>query len=218
MATLFQFNSLPNKGLPTGQAKAAANDAILTLTDAGRIRDFLAVRGIFFEQWEAPCVFAPDASPEDVLAAYEPVLTPYMARNGYRTADVIIIHPAMAHLDELRAKFRREHTHTEDEVRFFVEGWGDFWFNLPDRAEGEDADGRDNRDNGNNDIFCVRCEAGDLLAVPAGFRHWFDMGPEPRVKTIRIFTDASGWTPHYTDSGVEAAYALPPGPLSGGKA
>lgn len=201
MAILFQFKS--KLRAEDGSLNAVQSGAVV-LTDARAIRDFLAARGVFFEQWETSCIFEPDTSPEDVLAAYEPVLTPYMAKNGYHTADVIAIHPAMPHLDELRAKFRREHTHTEDEVRFFVEGRGDFWFNLSDRA-GDDSSCRD------GEVFCVRCEAGDLLAVPAGFKHWFDMGPEPRVKTIRVFTDASGWTPHYTDSGVEADYAIPAG-------
>ncbi len=163
-----------------------------TLREVSAIHDFLATRGIFFEQWEASYPFAPDASPEEVLAAYAPGLEPYMAQHGYQTADVIVIHPETPHLEALRAKFLREHTHTEDEVRFFVEGYGDFWFHLTD-----------------DDVFCVRCERGDLLAVPAGFKHWFDMGERPQVKAIRIFTDASGWTPQYTDSGVDARYQLP---------
>jgi 1,2-dihydroxy-3-keto-5-methylthiopentene dioxygenase len=165
-------------------------DKGITMTDASAIRAYLAQRGILYAQWEADCAFSKDASQEEILEAYAHVLKPYMAEHGYQTADVISVHPATPNLDEIRAKFLREHTHTEDEVRFFVDGQGWFWFNL----------------EGDEPVFCVQCTAGDLLSVPANFKHWFDMGPVAFVKTIRIFTDASGWTPHYTDSGVDTRY------------
>ena len=161
-----------------------------TLQTPDEIRAYLAARGILFDQWEAAVAFGPDASQEEILGVYNHVLAPYMAANGYRTADVISVHPETPNLPEIRAKFLREHIHTEDEVRFFVEGQGYFWFNL----------------EGNEPVFCVKCEAGDLLSVPANVKHWFDLGSVAHVKTIRVFTDASGWVPHYTDSGVDVAY------------
>jgi 1,2-dihydroxy-3-keto-5-methylthiopentene dioxygenase len=165
-------------------------DKRTTLTDVVEIKEYLAQRGILLEQWETRCPFSKNATPEEILAAYAHVLEPYMAAHGYQTADVISVHPETPNLPEIRAKFLREHTHTEDEVRFFVDGQGYFWFNL----------------EGNEPVFCVKCVAGDLLSVPANFKHWFDLGPVAFVKTIRVFTDASGWTPHYTDSGVDIQY------------
>ncbi|MCE3234290.1 MAG: Acireductone dioxygenase [Vampirovibrio sp.] len=165
-------------------------DKHITLDNAAEIREYLAQRGILFEQWEASHEFSKEAGQDEILEAYAHVLKPYMAKHGYQTADVISVHPETPNLPEIRAKFLREHTHTEDEVRFFVGGQGYFWFNL----EGEEP------------VFCVKCVAGDLLSVPANFKHWFDLGPVAFVKTIRVFTDASGWTPHYTDSGVDARY------------
>lgn len=171
--------------------------AILTIPERAtiipgseEIKAYLNARGIVFEQWQAQCEFSPEASQEEVLAAYDHALKPYMASCGYQTADVISVHPQTPNLPEIRAKFLREHTHTEDEVRFFVEGQGYFWFNL----------------EGDEPIFCVKCVSGDLLSVPANVKHWFDLGPVPQVKTIRVFTDAAGWIPHYTDSGLEARY------------
>jgi 1,2-dihydroxy-3-keto-5-methylthiopentene dioxygenase len=171
------------------------------LTHPGEIRAYLAERGIWFDQWEANCPLAKEASQEEVLDAYAHTLKPFMEKGGYRTADVINVHPETANLPELRAKFLREHTHSEDEIRFFVDGRGYFWFNL---------------DNG-QPVFCVTCEAGDLLSVPAGVKHWFEMDETPFVKTIRIFIDAAGWIPHYTDSGVDARYniATDPAALAG---
>lgn len=165
-------------------------DKKTTLDDAAEIKAYLNARGILYEQWEAACAFSDEATQEEILDAYAHVLKPYMARNGYQSADVISVHPQTPNIDEIRAKFLREHTHSEDEVRFFVDGRGYFWFNLEN----------------NEPVFCVTCTAGDLLSVPAGFKHWFEMDDVPFVKTIRVFTDASGWTPHYTDSGIDTCY------------
>jgi len=165
-------------------------DKNVTLKDTATIREYLNARGIWFDQWAAGHPFSDDATQEEVLAAYEHALKPFMERGGYQTADVISVHAQTPNLPEIRAKFLREHTHTEDEIRFFVDGQGYFWFNLEN----------------NEPVFCVKCEAGDLLSVPANIKHWFDLGPVAFVKTIRVFTDASGWTPHYTDSGIDAQY------------
>jgi|APTNR8051073442_1049403.scaffolds.fasta_scaffold09370_2 1,2-dihydroxy-3-keto-5-methylthiopentene dioxygenase len=171
--------------------------AILTIPDKQQVLDqpediraYLNARGVIYEQWQAAIPLADDASQEDVLAAYAHQLEPYMSANGYRTADVIQVNPDTPNIEALRAKFLSEHTHTEDEVRFFVAGEGMFWFNM---GEGED-------------VFCVTCQAGDLISVPANTRHWFDMGPKRQVKAIRMFIDMSGWTPHYTGSGVDGRY------------
>lgn len=162
------------------------------ITDPQEIRAFLNQRGVFFDQWEAKVAFADDADQDTILAAYAHALKPYMESNGYKTADVINLNAQTPNYEAIRHKFLREHTHTEDEVRFFVDGQGYFWFNL---------------DNGQDPIFNVLCQAGDLISVPANTRHWFDAGVEnPHVKAIRVFIDMSGWVPHYTESGVDAAY------------
>ena len=44
--------------------------------------------------------------------------------------------------------------------------------------------------------------AGDLVRVPAGMPHWFDMGPRPRFTAIRLFTNPEGWVAHYTGSDI----------------
>lgn len=156
------------------------------------IQAYLKPRGILHEQWQADHTFPPDASQEEVLAAYASTLRPYMAQNGYQVADVIVVHPATPNLTAIRDKFLREHTHTEDEVRFFVEGKGYFWFNL----ENEEP------------VFCLCCLPGDLISVPANFRHWFDLGTVPFVKAIRIFIDPAGWIPEYTASGIDQQFSI----------
>jgi 1,2-dihydroxy-3-keto-5-methylthiopentene dioxygenase len=113
-----------------------------------------------------------------------------MKNGGYLTADVISINSLTENYKAIRNKFLAEHTHTEDEIRFFVDGTGLFWFNLE-----------------NEPVFNLLCERGDLISVPAGTKHWFDAGEfNPFVKAIRIFIDMSGWVPHYTDSGIELKF------------
>lgn len=159
------------------------------ITDPTVIKAFLNRQGIVFEQWETPVQLSQTATQEEVLAAYAEVLEPYMAAHGYQSADVVNIHSGIENYPAIREKFLAEHTHSEDEVRFFVEGKGLFWFNL----DGEE-------------VFNLCCEAGDLISVPQGVKHWFDAGEIPNVKAIRIFSNTEGWTPLYTESNVEQAY------------
>jgi 1,2-dihydroxy-3-keto-5-methylthiopentene dioxygenase len=162
------------------------------ITDFDAIKDFLAQHNVWHDRWQAGTPLANDASQEEVLDAYAHVLNPYMAGNGYQVADVINVHPETPNLQALRDKFLSEHTHTEDEVRFFVDGQGYFWFN-----PGQDKP-----------VFYVHCTAGDLLSVPAHTPHWFDLGQPAFVKAIRIFIDPSGWVPHYTASGIDKQYNI----------
>ena len=165
-------------------------DQARKIEDPAAIKTFLAERGVLFDQWEAQVEFTDDADQETVLAAYNHMLKPYMESNGYQTADVISVSPSTPNLDAIKTKFLTEHTHSEDEVRFFVDGEGLFWFNM---------------ENG-NPVFCVICQKGDLISVPANTKHWFDFGPKASVKAIRVFIDQSGWVPHYTASGVDGKY------------
>jgi 1,2-dihydroxy-3-keto-5-methylthiopentene dioxygenase len=45
-----------------------------------------------------------------------------------------------------------------------------------------------------------------MLRVPCGTTHWFTLCEDRRIRAIRWFQDTTGWTPHYTDSGVDQAY------------
>lgn len=166
-------------------------DQNITERDPLAIKAYFNARGIVFEQWEAQVALDDQASQDEVIAAYRHQLEPLMQENGYQTADVINVTPDHPMIEELSQKFLTEHTHTEDEVRYFVDGEGLFWFNL--EKEGEP-------------IFCLLCEKGDLISVPAFTKHWFDFGPKRFVKCIRVFTDQSGWIAHYTQSGVDSPY------------
>ena len=86
--------------------------------------------------------------------------------------------------EALRGKFLSEHTHAEDEVRFFVEGQGLFSLHI------------------DQEVLVTLCERGDLISVPAGTRHWFDMGPTPSFCALRFFNNSAGWVATFTGDSI----------------
>ena len=160
-----------------------------TITDPAEIATYLASRGIDYERAEPQAPVASDAPAAAILAAYKTKIDELNARGGYVTADVIDVRPGTPGLDALLAKFNTEHWHDEDEVRFIVEGRGLFHIHP---SEGP--------------VFGIEVEAGDLIRVPKGTLHWFDLCGDRRIRAIRLFQDVSGWTPHYTRSGVDASF------------
>lgn len=159
------------------------------LTDPEEIRAFLAPFGIWYEKWDVDGRISGDATSEEILAEYKPEIERLSARGGFVTADVINVTPATPNLDALLAKFAKEHTHSEDEVRFTVKGGGVFHIHPK-----------------GGPVFGVFVEAGDLINVPAGTQHWFDLCSDRTIRCIRLFQDASGWTPHYIEGGIHEAY------------
>ena len=156
-----------------------------SIENPDEVRAFLQLRGIDYERTDSTVV--PDgASADEVLAAYRGKIEELNARGGYVTADVIDVFPHTPNLDVMLNKFNSEHWHDEDEVRFIVEGRGLFHVHP--------ADGP---------VFAIEVEAGDLIRVPKGTHHWFDLCVDRRIRAIRLFQDKSGWTPHYTMSGVD---------------
>jgi 1,2-dihydroxy-3-keto-5-methylthiopentene dioxygenase len=161
----------------------------VVLREPAAVAAFLASHGIDYERWIVERPVAPDASAEEVLTIYATEVNALKARGGYVTADVIDVKPDTPNLDAMLAKFSREHWHDEDEVRFIVEGRGLFHVHP---SEGP--------------VFSIEVEAADLIRVPRGTHHWFDLCADRRIRAIRLFQDQSGWTPHYTNSGVDQGF------------
>ena len=161
----------------------------ITLTGGDAVRDTLSEIGIDYARWENVKHVADDATDDEILDAYSFEIEELKAKGGYVTADVINVVPTTPGLDEMLAKFNREHWHDEDEVRFIVKGHGLFHI-AP----------------ANGDVLSIEMEAGDMIRVPRGTRHWFNLCGDRTIRAIRLFQDISGWTPHYTESGVDAGY------------
>lgn len=147
--------------------------------DAAEIRDALAVIGVRYERRRLRDL-PPDTGQDAILAAYAADVETLKAEGGYRAVDVVRMTPDHADRASIRARFLDEHRHAEDEVRFFVEGEGLFTLH----AQGK--------------VYCLLCGAGDLISVPAGMAHWFDMGPSPCFTAIRLFTNPDGWVAAFT--------------------
>ncbi|HEY7410706.1 MAG TPA: cupin domain-containing protein [Vicinamibacteria bacterium] len=160
------------------------------LTEAEAVRAHLRGAGIDYERWETARDVPDEAPGEEVLRAYAPEIERLKAAGGYVTADVIDVSAQTPNLETMLARFRSEHWHDEDEVRFIVRGRGLFHIRPRQGA-----------------VFAVEVEAGDLIRVPRGTWHWFDLCADRRIRAIRLFQDPSGWTPHYTESGVDARFA-----------
>ena len=160
-----------------------------TLTDANEITKYLSGIGIDYERWNNIGEVGPDATDDEILEFYSAEIEVLKAKGGYVTADVINIVPTTPNLDAMLDKFNKEHWHDEDEVRFIVKGHGLFHI-AP----------------ANGDVVSIEMEAGDLIRVPRGTHHWFNLCGDRTVRAIRLFQDVSGWTPQYTGSGVDAGY------------
>jgi 1,2-dihydroxy-3-keto-5-methylthiopentene dioxygenase len=160
-----------------------------TIHDEAAIRQHLAGIGIGYAQWKAAHAVGDQAPAEEILAAYAPEIERLKTIGGYVTADVIDVNPDTPGLAAMLRKFNREHWHEEDEVRFIIRGRGLFHIRP---AEGP--------------LTGVEVEPGDLLTVPRGTRHWFDLCADRDIRAIRLFQDSNGWTPYYTESGAERGY------------
>jgi 1,2-dihydroxy-3-keto-5-methylthiopentene dioxygenase len=167
------------------------NTVLVRTTVHEEIARELAPFGIRMERWATRPLPA-NATPDEVLATYRSEVDRVSAEGPYPIVDVIRIAPDDGDPqwpDKARAareKFLDEHKHDEDEVRFFVDGTGCFYLHL-DRK-----------------VYAVVCEEGDLMSVPAGTTHWFDMGERPVLCAIRFFQEEDGWVATFTGARISS--------------
>lgn len=170
----------------------APTQPLFDSSDSAAICAQLQQAGIRFERWQAEAAIDAHSSTEQILAAYHSDIQRLMQQRGYITVDVISLsadHPEKA---ALRQKFLAEHTHSEDEVRFFVRGQGLFCLHIGGK------------------VYQVLCQQNDLISVPAGTTHWFDMGSEPEFTAIRLFNNPQGWVANFTGSDIACQFPLLP--------
>jgi len=159
------------------------------ISGADQVKECLAGIGIQYERWQTDVEIAPDAPADQILEAYSSEIDRLKIEGGYVTADVIDVRSDTPGLEAMLAKFNREHWHDEDEVRFIIQGRG--LFHIRPR-EGP--------------VLAIEVEEGDLIRVPRGTWHWFNLCSDRRIRAIRLFQDPAGWAPRYTDSKVDARY------------
>lgn len=160
------------------------SNVLIETGEHAHIAEVLKGEGVRFEQWSAAHPVTIDSTQEQVLEAYKADIDRLKKEGGYVTADVINLRETHPDKDALRKKFLSEHRHSEDEVRFFVEGQGLFCLHLGEK------------------VYAVTCKKGDLISVPASSKHWFDMGDRPNFAAIRLFTNPDGWVANFTGDGI----------------
>ncbi len=170
--------------------------ALVTVTDTGQVfrspeevSTFLAQHGIWYRRFEKLQELDSETDEQGILAAFDEPIRKLQREGGYTTADVIDIDADTPGLAEMLARFSEEHWHDEDEVRFIVGGRGVFHIRPRQGA-----------------VFRIEVRAGDMINVPQGTWHWFDLCEESSIRAIRLFQNKSGWTPRYTGSGEAARH------------
>jgi 1,2-dihydroxy-3-keto-5-methylthiopentene dioxygenase len=171
-------------------ARIFVKDQSRDITDPQAIADYLAPLGITYAKWPLEDRVDPAAAPDTILTAYQSEIDHLKQQGGYATADVININPDTPNLDTLLNKFNKEHVHSEDEVRFILRGRGVFHINPQNESRPTAS------------VFGLEIEAGDMINVPAGTKHWFDLCSERTIRAIRLFKDTSGWTPLYSGTSI----------------
>lgn len=149
-------------------------------TDHATVAAWLAEAGVVFERWDAGADLPAGSDADAVRAACAAPIAALMERNGYQSMDIIGITPDAANAAEMRTRFRAEHTHDEDEARYFLDGGACFFLHIGAR------------------VYAVECARGDMLSVPALTPHWLDIGARPQFTAMRFFTRADGWVAAYT--------------------
>ncbi|WGP13946.1 cupin [Streptomyces sp. SH5] len=171
----------------------APDTVLLRTRDEDVIARALRERSVSFTRWPRRADVTPQTSSEELLDAYRAEVDELCADQGLRLVDTARLHPEEGEewrerAARARSTFLDEHRHAEDEVRFFAHGTGCFYLHLDDR------------------VYAVVCEAGDLLSVPAGTRHWFDMGPVPDFCAIRFFEKEDGWVGDFTQEPIAGRF------------
>jgi 1,2-dihydroxy-3-keto-5-methylthiopentene dioxygenase len=169
---------------------ADAQPRLLEATsDPERITAILAGISVRFARWPLATGLPDRAGNDEILAAYRSRIDTLSAAEGFVLVDVAALRPTgAADWHEVaaaaRERFLAEHTHDDDEIRFFAAGSGVFYLHV------------------DNLVQAVRCDAGDLISVPKGTTHWFDMGAEPTFAAIRFFRAEDGWVGEFTGSDI----------------
>jgi 1,2-dihydroxy-3-keto-5-methylthiopentene dioxygenase len=112
-------------------------------------------------------------------------------QQGYQSWDVLHLKAIDPGYESARAKFRREHTHPEDECRFILAGIGIFYIRRFDR------------------VARLTCTPGTFIAIKPDVRHWFDAGPNPAFSVLRVYRNVDGWVADYTDDAIAATFDWP---------
>lgn len=167
---------------------------LIQTSDRALIAAELSTIGVAYSNYPVRDDVAHTATQDEVIAAYQPLVDQLVAEHGYSLIDVAQLHTgpdpeSKAIAAAARQKFLAEHTHDEEEIRFFSAGSGVFYLHVNER------------------VLAMLCTEGDLLSVPALTTHWFDMGTTPDFTAIRFFHEDDGWIGSFTGNDIATRFA-----------
>ena len=143
----------------------------------------LAEDGIHFENIPLVSVIPKsNLNHSELLELYDEQVERIKIRGGYQCADIASIRSGDAFSVSIRDRYLSEHCHEEDEVRFFIEGSVLVYIHINER------------------IHIVQCGMGDFIVIPAGVKHWLDIGPNPAFTSIRWYNNKTSLDNNYTGS------------------
>lgn len=157
------------------------------LTHVEDIVSTLAEVGVRFAHWPAVVKLPVDSCAEVLLTAYQAQITQLMNETGLSVVDVVSFsaHPQKT---ELRAALLHERSHGAEQVYWCVAGRGLWALHVGEL------------------VFEVLSERGDLIGLPAGSKHWLDVGEQADFVAVHLCTSSDALLAQVTGDAISERF------------
>ncbi|MGB8689532.1 MAG: cupin domain-containing protein [Microcoleus sp.] len=107
----------------------------------------------------------------------------HLKEKGYLRRDLVVLHPDLPNLSNLLKEYGACHTHTDETIRYVIEGESSVGFLL--------SDGKQAR---------LQLYPGESITIPTNVEHWFHPTVSPRLKLVRYFNKNDNGVPVGTET------------------